>query len=155
MKRILFLAGLLALGNLLAPAQGRDVYQRWLNEDVLYLIAPEERQAFLNLKTDEEREHFIEQFWQRRDPKPDTEENEFREEYYQRIAHANMTFGFGKQAGWKSDRGRIYITYGVPDEVSDEGVMETWQYRNRPVFRGDAKFQFVDLNRNGEFRLRQ
>lgn len=92
------------------------IYQRWVNEDVDYIITPEERAAFKKLQTDEEREEFIEQFWLRRDPDPDTPENEYREEYYRRIAYANEKFTSGIP-GWKTDRGRIYITWGPPDSV--------------------------------------
>ncbi|QUV78269.1 GWxTD domain-containing protein [Chloracidobacterium thermophilum] len=80
------------------------IYQRWVNEDVDYIITPEERAAFKKLQTDEEREEFIEQFWLRRDPDPDTPENEYREEYYRRIAYANEKFTSGIP-GWKTDRG--------------------------------------------------
>src|SRR5215813_6981131 len=90
-------------------------YRKWLNEDVAYIISDEERTAFKRLQTDEEREQFIEQFWLRRDPTPDTIENEFKEEHYRRIAYANEQFASGIP-GWKTDRGRIYITYGPPDE---------------------------------------
>ena len=69
------------------------------------------RKAFKRLKTDEEREQFIEQFWLRRDPTPDTDENEFKEEHYRRIAYANEHYASGIP-GWKTDRGRIYIMYG-------------------------------------------
>src|ERR1051325_10566596 len=91
-------------------------YRKWLNEDVTYIITDEERKAFRNLNTDEEKEQFIEQFWLRRDPSPDTQENEFKEEHYRRIAYANERFASGIP-GWKSDRGRIYITFGPPDEI--------------------------------------
>jgi len=90
-------------------------YKKWLNEDVLYIITDEEKQAWKRLATDEEREQFIEQFWLRRDPTPDTAENEFKEEHYRRIAYANERFASGIP-GWKADRGRIYITFGPPDE---------------------------------------
>src|SRR6202140_1839984 len=90
-------------------------YKKWLNEDVAYIITDEERRAFKRLQTDEEREQFIEQFWLRRDPTPDTVENEFKEEHYRRIAYSNENFASGIP-GWKTDRGRIYITYGPPDE---------------------------------------
>ena len=90
-------------------------YKKWLTEDVGYIISDEERKAFKVLQTDEEREQFIEQFWLRRDPTPDTEENEYREEHYRRIAYANQYFASGIP-GWKSDRGMIYIKYGPPDE---------------------------------------
>ena len=91
-------------------------YRKWLNEDVAYIITDEERAAFKRLHTDEEREQFIEQFWLRRDPTPDTAENEFKEEHYRRIAYANERYASGIP-GWKSDRGRIYITFGPPDEI--------------------------------------
>src|SRR5215470_12927402 len=82
-------------------------YKKWLNEEVVYIITDEERKAFGRLQTDEERQQFIEQFWLRRDPTPDTEENEYREEHYRRIAYANETFTSGVP-GWKTDRGMIY-----------------------------------------------
>ena len=91
-------------------------YKKWLNEDVVYIITDEERAAFKRLQTDEEREQFIEQFWLRRDPTPDTVENEFKEEHYRRIAYANEHYASGIP-GWKTDRGRIYIMYGPPDEI--------------------------------------
>ncbi len=93
-------------------------YKKWLNEDVGYIITDEERKAFKRLSTDDERENFIEAFWLRRDPTPDTEENEFKEEHYRRIAYANERFASGIP-GWKTDRGRIYIVYGPPDEIDD------------------------------------
>jgi len=93
-------------------------YRKWLNEDVSYIITDEERAAFRRLQTDEEREQFIENFWLRRDPTPDTVENEFKEEHYRRIAYANEHFPSGIP-GWKTDRGRIYIVYGPPDEIDD------------------------------------
>src|ERR1700686_3475546 len=89
-------------------------YRKWLNEDVAYIITDEERTAFKRLQTDEEREQFIEQFRLRRDPPPDTVENEFKEEHYRRIAYANENFA-SSVPGWKTDRGRLYITYGPPD----------------------------------------
>src|SRR5579871_3227674 len=93
-------------------------YRKWLNEDVSYIITDEERAAFKRLQTDEEREQFIEQFWLRRDPTPDTVENEYKEEHYRRIAYANEHFASGIP-GWKADRGKIYIMYGPPDEIED------------------------------------
>src|SRR5438874_10060432 len=91
-------------------------YKKWLDEDVSYIITDEERAAFKQLSNDEERDNFIEAFWQRRDPTPDTEENEFKEEHYQRIAYANEHFAAGVP-GWRTDRGRIYIVFGKADEV--------------------------------------
>ena len=84
-------------------------YKKWLDEDVVYIISDEERKAFKQLSNDEERDQFIEAFWQRRDPTPDTEENEFKEEHYRRIEYANEHFAAGLP-GWKTDRGRICIT---------------------------------------------
>ena len=91
-------------------------YKKWLDEDVVYIITDEERAAFKQLSNDEERDNFIEAFWQRRDPTPDTEENEYKEEHYQRIAYANEHYAAGVP-GWKTDRGRIYIVFGKPDEI--------------------------------------
>jgi len=91
-------------------------YKKWLDEDVAYIITDEERAAFKQLSNDEERDNFIEAFWQRRDPTPDTEENEFKEEHYQRIAYANEHFAAGVP-GWRTDRGRIYIVFGKADVV--------------------------------------
>src|SRR3989449_3473360 len=90
-------------------------YKDWLEKDVAYIITDEERKALKKLQTDEERERFIEEFWRRRDPDPDTDENEFKEEYYERVAYANEHFASGIP-GWKTDRGRIWIMYGKPDE---------------------------------------
>ncbi len=86
-------------------------YKQWLNEDVIYIISPEERQAFLQLATNEEREQFIEQFWLRRSANPDLPDNDFKEEHYRRIAYANEHFASGIP-GWKTDRGRMYIMWG-------------------------------------------
>src|SRR5713226_135971 len=91
-------------------------YKKWLDEEVAYIITDEERTAFLRLTNNEEREQFIEQFWLRRDPTPDTVENEFKEEHYRRIAYANERFASGIP-GWRTDRGRIYIIWGKPDEI--------------------------------------
>src|SRR5687767_8308788 len=93
----------------------KKAYKDWLDKDVTYVITDEERRAFKKLQTDLEREKFIEEFWRRRDPDPDTDENEFKEEYYERIAYANEHFASGIP-GWKTDRGRIWIMYGKPHE---------------------------------------
>ena len=146
-------------------------YKKWLNEDVGYIITDEERQAFKRLNTDEEREQFIEQFWLRRDPTPDTEENEFKEEHYRRIAYANEHFASGIP-GWKTDRGRIYIMYGPPDEIDshpsggsyerpiEEGGGETstypfedWRYRYIEGIGNDVNIEFVDPTMTGEYRM--
>jgi GWxTD domain-containing protein len=107
-------------------------YKRWLNEEVGYIITDEERKVFKTLQTDDERQTFIENFWLRRDPTPDTEENEFREEHYRRIAYANDRFASGIP-GWKTDRGRIYIEYGPPDEIDSHPSGGTYE---RPYEEG-------------------
>jgi GWxTD domain-containing protein len=146
-------------------------YRKWLNEDVAYIITDEERTAFKRLQTDEEREQFIENFWLRRDPTPDTIENEFKEEHYRRIAYANENFASGIP-GWKTDRGRIYITYGPPDEKEshpsggsyerppEEGggttstfPFEQWRYRYIEGVGSDIIIEFVDPTMSGEYRM--
>lgn len=146
-------------------------YKKWLNEDVAYIITDEERKAFKNLKTDEERQEFIEQFWLRRDPTPDTEENEFKEEHYRRIAYANEHYASGIP-GWKTDRGRIYIEYGPPDENDshpsggtyerpiEEGGGETstypfedWRYRYIEGVGSNVIIEFVDPTMTGEYHM--
>ena len=134
-------------------------YRKWLNEDVVYIIKPGERIAFEHLKSDGEREHFIEQFWLRRDPTPNTTENEFKEELYRRIARANDRFQAGVP-GWKTDRGRIYITFGPPDEIEahpqgspPRPPYEIWLYRRAQGLGENVKFEFVDTDRTGDYRV--
>jgi len=112
-------------------------YKKWLEEEVPYIISDEERSAFLQLQTNEEREQFIEAFWQRRDPTPDTVENEFKEEHYRRIAYANERFSSGIP-GWRTDRGRIYIIWGKPDEIESHSAGSTY---NRPMTEGGGQTQ--------------
>ena len=147
------------------------IYKRWLSNDVRYIITKDEKKAFKVLKTDEERENFIENFWRRRDPNPDTEENEYREEYYERIAYANEHYTSGKP-GWLTDRGRIYITWGKPDGVeshpsggsynrpSYEGggttttyPFEIWFYRHLDGVGNGIEIEFVDPTGSGEYRI--
>jgi GWxTD domain-containing protein len=146
-------------------------YKRWLDEEVAYIITDEERAAFLRLNTNEEREQFIEQFWLRRDPTPDTVENETKEEHYRRIAYANERFASGIP-GWRTDRGRIYIIWGPPDETEthptggaydrppEEGggttstyPFEKWRYRYLEGIGTDIILEFVDVTGSGEYRL--
>ncbi len=146
-------------------------FRKWLNEDVFYIITDEEKTSFKRLSTDEEREQFIEQFWLRRDPTPDTQENEYKEEHYRRIAYANERFASGIP-GWKADRGRIYITFGPPDEIEDHpsggtyqrpieeggGTTSTfpfqkWRYRYLDGIGNDIIIEFVDTTMTGEFRM--
>src|SRR5215831_10949703 len=105
---------------------------RWVDEDVQYIITGEERAAWKRLKTDEEREQFIEQFWLRRDPTPDTIDNEYKDEHYERIAYANEHFASGIP-GWKTDRGRIYIMYGKADEIESHPAGGPY---DRPSYEG-------------------
>ncbi len=146
-------------------------YKKWLNEDVVYIISPEERSAFVHLTTNEEREQFIEQFWQRRNPDPDSADNTFKEEHYRRIAYTNEHYASGIP-GWKTDRGRIYIMWGPPDEIdshpsggsydrpSNEGggststyPFEDWRYRYLEGIGEDVNIEFVDPTMTGEFHL--
>src|ERR1700735_4463650 len=146
-------------------------YKKWLNEDVVYIISPEERHTFLHLSTNEEREQFIEAFWQRRNPDPDSAENTFKEEHYRRIAYANEHFASGIP-GWKTDRGKIYIMWGPADEVdshptggsyerpANEGGGETstypfedWRYRYLEGIGNNVEIEFVDPTMTGEYHL--
>lgn len=146
-------------------------YKTWLNEDVVYIISPEERQAFLQLETNEEREQFIEAFWLRRSTNPDLPDNDFKEEHYRRIAYANEHFASGIP-GWKTDRGRIYIIWGKPDEIEshptggtydrpiEEGggstttyAWERWRYRYLEGIQENVELEFVDPSGSGEYHL--
>jgi GWxTD domain-containing protein len=149
----------------------KSVYKRWIDEDVRWIITDEENKTFKALKTDDEREQFIEQFWLRRDPDPDTDSNEYREEYYQRIAYSNEKFTSGIP-GWKTDRGRIYIMFGKPDQIEShpsggsydrptwEGggttstyPFEIWWYRYIEGVGSDVEIEFVDPTGSGEYRI--
>ncbi len=146
-------------------------WKKWMNEDVLYIITDEEKQSFKRLKTDEERQSFVESFWLRRDPTPDTEENEYKEEHYRRIAYANDHYASGIP-GWKADRGMIYIKYGPPDEIDshpsggsyerpiEEGGGETstfpfedWRYRYIDGVGTNVMIEFVDTTMSGEYKI--
>jgi GWxTD domain-containing protein len=134
-------------------------YRKWLNEDAGYILSAEERAAFDKLSTDQQRESFIEQFWLRRDRTPDTLQNEFKEEHYRRIAYANDRFA-SKLPGWKTDRGRIYVTFGPPDEIESHpggapgsGPYEIWRYRWIEGRGANVDLRFEDPERNGEYRL--
>jgi GWxTD domain-containing protein len=137
-------------------------YSKWLNEDVAYIITDQERAAFKRLPTDEEREHFIEQFWLRRNPTPGTPANEFKEEHYRRIAYANQHYAAAAAgiSGWKTDRGRIYITYGPPDEIESHPSsatvtfpFEQWRYRYIDGVGANIIIEFVDPTGSGEYRM--
>ena len=146
-------------------------YKKWLEEEVPYIITAEERASFKKLSTDDEREQFIENFWERRNPNPGSPENEFKEEYYRRIAYANEHYASGIP-GWRTDRGRIYIMYGPADEVDahpsggsymrpqEEGggetstyPFETWRYRYIDGIGTNIELEFVDPTMTGEYHL--
>jgi GWxTD domain-containing protein len=149
----------------------KGAYKTWLNQDVAWIISDEETKAFKTLSNDEERDAFIEQFWLRRNPNPDSPENEFREEHYRRIAYANEHFAAGKP-GWKTDRGHIYISFGKPDSIEshpsggsyqrpmEEGggetstfPFETWHYRYLEGVGENIDLEFVDTCQCGDYHF--
>ena len=149
-----------------APAQEQaaatsDAYQRWVDEDVAYIIQDQERHAFKDLTTNAERDRFIEQFWERRDPTPGTAQNEFKEEHYRRIAYTNSHFSSPTIPGWKTDAGRIYITFGPPDEIDahiascslSAPAHEDWTYRWIEGIGNNVSMEFRDDSCTGEFRM--
>ena len=173
---ILFSLGLgsgVFLSNLPAK-ESRDeenYYKKWVDEDVLYIITEDEKATFKALRNDEERENFIEQFWFRRNPTGRIGDNPFREEHYRRIVYANQHFSSGID-GWRTDRGRIYIMYGEPDEKEthptggmyfrrrSEGGGQTstvpwerWWYRHIDGMGSDIEIEFVDSSMSGEYRM--
>lgn len=154
-----------------AREEGESAYKNWISEEVPYIITGEERDAFKKFSTDDEKESFIENFWERRNPNPGSPENEFKEEYYRRIAYANEHYASGIP-GWKTDRGRIYIMYGPADEIdshpsggtyerpSEEGggetatyPFETWRYRYIDGIGTNIVLEFVDPSMSGEYHL--
>ena len=150
----------------------KGTYKTWLNQEVPYIITDEERKAFMNLSNDEERDAFIENFWLRRNPNPDSPENEFREEHYRRIAYANEHFAAGKP-GWKTDRGRIYIMPGaspmrstrIPPAAATSGPwtkaaaqtstfpFEVWHYRYLEGIGENIELEFVDTCQCGDYHF--
>jgi len=147
----------------------KGAYKTWLTQDVAYIITDEEARAFRSLSNDEERDAFIEQFWLRRNPNPDSPDNTFREEHYRRIQYANDHFAAGKP-GWKTDRGHIYISFGAPDSIEshpsggsynrpiDEGggttatfPFEIWHYRYLEGVGENLDLEFVDTCQCGDY----
>jgi GWxTD domain-containing protein len=146
-------------------------YKKWLDEDVVYIITDSERKAFKQLSNDEERDQFIESFWQRRNPNPDSEDNEYKDEHYRRIEYANDHFGAGIP-GWRTDRGRIWIKFGKPDEIDshpsggsyqrpiEEGggqtstfPFEDWRYRHLDEIGEQVEIEFVDTCMCGDYHM--
>ena len=149
----------------------KGVYKKWVDEDVRWIITDQEMQAFKHLGNDEERDQFIENFWLRRNPNPDSPENEFREEHYARIAYANEHFAAGKP-GWRTDRGHIYIAFGKPDNIDshpsggsydrpmEEGggntstfPFEIWHYRYIEGIGDNIDVEFVDTCMCGDYHM--
>jgi GWxTD domain-containing protein len=149
----------------------KGVYKKWVDEDVRWIITDQEMQAFKSLSNDEERDQFIENFWLRRNPNPDSPENEYREEHYARIAYANEHFAAGKP-GWRTDRGHIYIAYGKPDSIDshpsggsyerpmEEGggntstfPFEIWHYRYLDGIGDNIDIEFVDTCMCGDYHM--
>ncbi len=149
----------------------KGAFKTWLEQDVTYIISDEERKSFKSLSNDEERESFIENFWLRRNPNPDSPDNEFREEHYRRIQYANDHYAAGKP-GWKTDRGHVYIAFGAPDSIEahpsggayqrplDEGggetatfPFETWHYRYLQGIGDNIDLEFVDTCQCGDYHF--
>jgi GWxTD domain-containing protein len=154
-------------------------YQRWLDEDVLWIITPQERAAFAHLSSDPERDEFIRQFWIRRDTgSANAGENIARREHYRRIAYSNEHFTAAGMPGWKSDRGRIYILYGPPNSIEAHPVgspttepyevwhylviqkqaqpehgQDTLEYKARSITKKDVDITFVDVCNCGNYQL--
>lgn len=140
-------------GGVLAPK-----YQNWLDEDVHWLISAQEEKEFLKLTTDEQRLHFVVEFWERRNPNPGSKENTFKEEHYRRLAFSNVHFAASVR-GWKTDRGHVYVVYGPPDYILTHPASganpaeELWSYRQMPGADGDLTLKFIDRCACGEFVL--
>jgi GWxTD domain-containing protein len=151
-----------------APTPLAGPYRTWLDQDVRWIIAPDERSAYTALQTDHERLQFITDFWQRRNPTPGRRENTFKEEHYRRLAYANQRFATVRP-GWISDRGRVYIVYGKPDSIdahpsgaaSETSPFEVWHY-NSPHSAASQQlapsaqpidFKFTDTCRCGDYKL--
>ena len=162
------------VASLWAQAQLPNRYRKWLDEDVRWIISAPERADFLNLSSDERREKFIVDFWEKRNPVPGSPENKFKQEHFRRIAYANAHFALsdikGKSSpGWKTDRGRIYILYGPPDSIDNHagggyqlasGVkaatdpFELWYYKSIKGIGQDVTAGFVDKCRCGDYQQR-
>lgn len=147
-------------------SQLKPEYQKWLKEDVRWIITDQERKDFLQLATDQARDQFVVDFWERRNPTPGSKTNAFKEEHYRRLAFANEHFA-GKIPGWHTDRGRIYIVYGPPDSIETHRAVEhvhgivdsknlpyeVWHYNHMNGAGDNQNLRFVDVCRCGDYRL--
>ena len=149
-------------------AAPKDPYQKWLREDVRWIITDEERASFKRLSTDKQRDDFVVAFWERRNPIPASPENAFKEEHYRRLAYTNQHFAEGMIPGWKTDRGRFYIMYGPPDNVvrhlpsaspqpggiqTNDFPSEEWRWGYVEGIGRDVTLKFVDSCACGEYKL--
>ena len=147
-----------------APQANASPYTRWLEEDVVYIINDQERTAFLSLKTDAERNHFIQQFWERRNPTPGSPQNAFQIQHYLRLLYANNHFTWHTTPGWKTDRGRIYIMFGPPDEIESHPTgqdganpkgypFDQWLYHSIKGIGENVIMEFDDAAKTGDYRM--
>jgi bla regulator protein blaR1 len=133
-------------------------YQKWLNQEVVYIITPEERAAFEKLTTDDERQKFVEQFWERRNPHPGSPVNTYKQQYYHRLAYANEHFTTATRPGWQSDRGHMLLVYGPPDEIDAHPAnkpfpYEEWMYRHVEGLGDNVTLTFIDRSHSGDYQL--
>jgi GWxTD domain-containing protein len=154
------------------PAKTPEVYTKWLEEDVRWIITDPERADFLKLTTNESRDEFVERFWSRRNPDANSSRNSFKEEHYRRIAYSNVHFPSPTLPGWRTDRGHIYIVFGQPDSINghpvvghyvrlgrrlEEGRVETdteiWQYRHVESLGHNVEIEFADTCRCGDYQM--
>ena len=167
MRRPLRYASLLAavvipaISSLAQPnrnAQLNFKYQKWLGEDVRWIITEQERKSFLILNSDRDRDRFVAAFWEQRNPTPGSQPNSFKEQHYRRIAFANQHFG-AAAPGWRTDRGHVYIVYGPPDSIpmqassSTTSPQQLWIYRQMQGKTGEVQLKFVDRCRCGDYTL--
>ena len=156
-----------------AENQVDSPWQNWLREDAVYIISDEEKAAFERLKTDEERQQFVNQFWARRDPNAGDPVGPFvsvqltpraegiKKEHYRRIAYANQHFRtVSGTPGWRTDRGHMYIVYGPPDEIDSHPKkadraygIEMWRYRYVEGLGNNGAFTFIDRTGGGDYHL--
>jgi GWxTD domain-containing protein len=141
-----------------SEASAPERYGKWLDQEVVYIIDDAERAAFRSLPTNAERDKFIEQFWERRNPHPGSATNTFKEEHYRRIAFANKRFGTASGTpGWQTDRGHVYIVYGPPDQIDSAAPsspkMEVWTYRHVEGVGDKVSVTFLDTTGRGDYHL--